>query len=340
MKSKSAQKVKLTSYDDLFGTSEPVSGEAVTSVPLSQLHPFAGHPFRVADDAKMQETVESVKQYGVLVPGIVRPYPDGEYEIISGHRRRRACELAGIEEMPVIIRDLDDDAATVIMVDANIQREDILPSEKAKAYKMKYEAMKHQGSKREKFTADAVGEAAGESGRTVQRYIRLAELVPELLEYVDRKKISLVIGEMLSYLRAEEQGWLVDAAANSGVFPSKAKAERGEQSREADGGRNLCGSCEKGQWESQCDDLCKEAQRLFPAGIHERADGTGDLSAFGGMEAERRKGGIWRWRRYSLNIFMGWKRSSTAFTVCQRCCLRQSASSPFPAKQRFYTVFY
>jgi len=226
MKSKSAQKVRLTSYDDLFGTSEPVSGEAVTSVPVSQLHPFAGHPFRVADDAKMQETVESVKQHGVLVPGIVRPYPDGGYEIISGHRRRRACELAGIEEMPVIIRDLDDDAATVIMVDANIQREDILPSEKAKAYKMKYEAMKHQGSKGEKFTADAVGEAAGESGRTVQRYIRLAELVPELLEYVDVKKISLVIGEMLSYLKAEEQGWLLDAVANSGVFPSKAQAER------------------------------------------------------------------------------------------------------------------
>lgn len=194
MKSKSAQKVKLTSYDDLFGTSEPVSGEAVTSVPVSQLHPFKGHPFRVADDAKMQETVESVKQHGVLVPGIVRPYPDEEYEIISGHRRRRACELAGIEEMPVIIRNLDDDAATVIMVDANIQREDILPSEKAKAYKMKYEAMKHQGSKGEKFTADAVGEAAGESGRTVQRCIRLAELVPELLEYVDVKKISCVHG--------------------------------------------------------------------------------------------------------------------------------------------------
>ncbi len=118
MKSKSAQKVKLASYDDLFGTSELVSGEAVTSVLVSQLHPFKGHPFRVADDAKMQETVESVKQHGVLVPGIVRPYPDGGYEIISGHRRRRACELAGIEEMPVIIRNLDDDAATVIMVDA------------------------------------------------------------------------------------------------------------------------------------------------------------------------------------------------------------------------------
>lgn len=230
MKSKSAQKVKLTSYDDLFGTSEAQSGETVTSVPVSQLHPFKSHPFRVADDEKMQETVESVKQHGILVPGIVRIHPEGGYEVISGHRRRRACELAGIEEMPVIIREMDDDAATVIMVDANIQREDILPSEKAKAYKMKYEAMKHQGSKGDKFTADAVGEAAGDSGRTVQRYIRLAELVEELLDYVDAKKIPMVVGEILSYLKPEEQVWLVDAAANSGIFPSKAQAERLKES--------------------------------------------------------------------------------------------------------------
>lgn len=230
MKSKSAQKVKLTSYDDLFGTSEAQSGETVTSVPVSQLHPFKGHPFRVADDEKMQETVESVKQHGILVPGIVRTRPEGGYEVISGHRRRRACELAGIGEMPVIIRELDDDVATVIMVDANIQREDVLPSEKAKAYKMKYEAMRHQGSKGEKFTADAVGEAAGDSGRTVQRYIRLAELVEELLGYVDAKKIPMVAGEILSYLKPEEQRWLVDAIQNSGIFPSKAQAERLKES--------------------------------------------------------------------------------------------------------------
>ncbi len=230
MKSKSAQKVKLTSYDDLFGTSEAQSGETVTSVPVSQLHPFKGHPFRVADDERMQETVESVKQHGVLVPGIVRTRPEGGYEVISGHRRRRACELAGIMEMPVIIRKLDDDAATVIMVDANIQREDVLPSEKAKAYKMKYEAMKHQGSKGDKFTADTVGEAAGDSGRTVQRYIRLAELVEELLDYVDAKKIPMVAGEILSYLKPEEQRWLVDAVQNSGIFPSKAQAEKLKES--------------------------------------------------------------------------------------------------------------
>lgn len=172
---KSAEKVKLTSFDDLFGTASLDSGERVTTVPLSQLHTFKEHPFRVADDEKMQETVESIKQYGVLMPGIVRPYPAGGYEVIAGHRRWRACELAGLSEMPVIIREMDDDTATVIMVDTNIQREDILPSEKAYAYKMKYEALKHQGSKG-KNTAVLVGETAGDSGRTVQRYIRLAEL--------------------------------------------------------------------------------------------------------------------------------------------------------------------
>lgn len=145
MKSKSAQKIKLTSYDDLFGTSEQPSGEIVTSVPINLFHAFKDHPFRVVDDEKMQETVESVKKYGILMPGIVRPHPENGYEVIAGHRRWRACELAGLDEMPVIVRDLDDDAATVIMVDTNIQREDILPSEKAYAYKMKYEAMKHQG---------------------------------------------------------------------------------------------------------------------------------------------------------------------------------------------------
>ena len=178
------------------------------------------------DDEKMQETVESVKRYGVLMPGIVRPYPTGGYEVIAGHRRWRACELAGFTEMPVIIREMDDDTAVVLMVDTNIQREDILPSEKAKAYRMKYEAMKHQGSKGEKYTADAIGETAGDSGRTVQRYIRLSELMEELLDYVDENKIPMVVGEKLSYLKAEEQAWVVDAIGNSGIFPSKAQAEQ------------------------------------------------------------------------------------------------------------------
>lgn len=230
MKSKSAEKVKLNSFDDLFGIDE--TGETVTSVPLSELHTFKGHPFRVLDDEKMQETVESVKQYGVLMPGIVRPHPEGGYEVIAGHRRWRACELAGLTEMPVIIREMDDDTAVVLMVDTNIQREDILPSEKAKAYRMKYEAMKHQGSKGEKYTADAIGEAAGDSGRTVQRYIRLSELAEELMDYVDENKIPMVAGEKLSYLKAEEQAWVVDAIGNSGIFPSKTQAEQLKESSE------------------------------------------------------------------------------------------------------------
>ncbi|MCI9198135.1 MAG: ParB/RepB/Spo0J family partition protein [Lachnospiraceae bacterium] len=233
MKSKSAGKVRLTSFDDLFGTDGAAAGETVTSVPLSQLHTFKGHPFRVLDDEKMQETVESVKQYGVLVPGIVRPHPENGYEVIAGHRRWRACELAGLTEMPVIIREMDDDTAVMLMVDTNIQREDILPSEKAKAYRMKYEAMKHQGSKGEKHTADAIGEAAGDSGRTVQRYIRLSELVKGLLDHVDESKIPIMVGEKLSYLRAEEQAWIVDAISNSGIFPSRAQAEQLKESSEA-----------------------------------------------------------------------------------------------------------
>ena len=232
MKSKSAGKVRLTSFDDLFGANE-AAGETVTSVPLSQLHTFKDHPFRVLDDEKMQETVESVKQYGVLVPGIVRPHPESGYEVIAGHRRWRACELAGLTEMPVIIREMDDDTAVVLMVDTNIQREDILPSEKAKAYRMKYEAMKHQGSKGDKYTADVIGEAAGDSGRTVQRYIRLSELVTELLDFVDENKIPMVAGEKLSYLKTEEQAWIVDAIGNSGIFPSKAQAEQLKESSEA-----------------------------------------------------------------------------------------------------------
>ena len=225
MKSKSAEKIKLTSYDDLFGSSEVTAEEKIVSVPIRLFHTFKDHPFRVLDDEKMQETVESVKRYGILMPGIVRPYGDGEYEMVAGHRRWRACELAGMEEMPVIIREMDDDTATVIMVDTNIQREDILPSEKAHAYKMKYEAMKHQGSKGEKFTADLVGEAAGESGRTVQRYIRLTELIAELLDAVDHKVISMKVGEKLSYLSVEEQGWVWDCVKTSSVQIQDRQAE-------------------------------------------------------------------------------------------------------------------
>ena len=222
MKSKSAEKIRLTSYDELFGVEESVEG-TYTTVPLSQLRPFKNHPFKVQDDEKMQETVESVIQHGVIQPGIVRPCTEG-YEVVAGHRRWRACELAGKTEMPVIIRELDDDAATVLMVDTNIQRENLLPSEKARAYKMKYEALKHQGSKGDKHTADAVGEKAGDSGRTVQRYIRLASLTDALLELVDTGKIAMAAGERLSYLNEEEQAWVLEAVKNSGIYPSPGQA--------------------------------------------------------------------------------------------------------------------
>ena len=225
MKSKSAEKIKLTSYEDLFSAEDNSVEGTYTTVPLSQLKPFKNHPFKVLDDEKMQETVESILQHGVIQPGIVRPCADG-YEVVAGHRRWRASELAGKTDMPVIIRDLDDDSATVLMVDTNIQRENLLPSEKARAYKMKYEALKHQGSKGDKHTADAVGEKAGDSGRTVQRYIRLASLINGLLELVDEGNIKMVAGERLSYLKAEEQELVLEAVANISIYPSPVQAEQ------------------------------------------------------------------------------------------------------------------
>ena len=225
MKSKSAEKIKLTSYEDLFSAEDNSVEGTYTTVPLSQLKPFKNHPFKVLDDEKMQETVESILQHGVIQPGIVRPCADG-YEVVAGHRRWRASELAGKTDMPVIIRDLDDDAATVLMVDTNIQRENLLPSEKARAYKMKYEALKHQGSKGDKHTADAVGEKAGDSGRTVQRYIRLASLINGLLELVDEGNIKMVAGERLSYLKVEEQELVLEAVANISIYPSPVQAEQ------------------------------------------------------------------------------------------------------------------
>ena len=205
----SADKIKLSSFDDLFGTQEAGTGtEQVQEIPLCELHEFRGHPFKVLDDEKMQETVESIKNYGVLMPGIARPREEGGYEIIAGHRRRHGCELAGLSTMPMFVRDYTDDEATIIMVDTNIQREDILPSEKARAYSMKYEAMKHQGKKGAGNSLNEVGEAAGESGKTVQRYIWLARLSDELLEMVDKKKIGLVQGVDISFLTEQAQEWV------------------------------------------------------------------------------------------------------------------------------------
>ena len=191
-KSGSASKITLETFDDLFGGSvAPENGvEQIINAPLAELHTFKAHPFRVEDDEKMEETTESIRQYGVLVPGIARPRAGGGYEIIAGHRRKRGSELAGKTEMPVIVRNYTDDEATIIMVDSNIQREDILPSEKAKAYKMKYEAMKHQGKKSGKNTLDEVGEAAGENAKKVQRYIWLSRLSEGLLAMVDGRKLG------------------------------------------------------------------------------------------------------------------------------------------------------
>lgn len=210
MKTGSAGKIKLNRFDDLFGeaTEQDNSIEKIINAPLEELHTFKDHPFRVVDDEKMEETTESIRQYGVLVPGIVRPRIEGGYEIIAGHRRKHGSELAGKAEMPVIVRNYTDDEATIIMVDSNIQREDILPSEKARAYKMKFEAMKHQGKKGGKYTLDEVGEAAGESGKTVQRYIWLSRLADTLLNMVDNKKLSIVQGIDISFLSVESQEWV------------------------------------------------------------------------------------------------------------------------------------
>ena len=214
----SAAKVKLNSFDDLFGTEQPQAGiEQVQEIALSELHEFKGHPFKVLDDEKMQETVESVREHGVLMPGIARPRAEGGYEIIAGHRRRHACEAVGLETMPMFIRNYTDDEATIIMVDSNIQREDILPSEKAKAYRMKYDAMKHQGSKEGGLTLGELGEAAGESAKTVQRYIWISRLSDSLLDMVDAKKIGIMQAVDLSFLSEDAQQWVLVAIQETNV---------------------------------------------------------------------------------------------------------------------------
>ena len=235
----SAKKIELASVDDLFSTEEgrqDAKLEKIQEIPLSELHPFRNHPFKVKDDEAMMETADSIKQYGVLVPAIARPDPEGGYELVAGHRRRRASELAEKETMPVIIRDLDDDAATIIMVDSNLQRESLLPSERAFAYKMKLEAVKHQGARTD-LTSRQVGEKsqtsiqkvadqAGESQRQVQRYIRLTELIPELMNMVDEKKIALNPAYELSFLKKEEQVDLLDAMDSEQATPSLSQAQR------------------------------------------------------------------------------------------------------------------
>ena len=234
----SAKKVELASVDDLFSTEEGRKDarlEKVQEIPLEELHPFQNHPFKVKDDEAMLETADSVRQYGVLVPAIARPDPSGGYELVAGHRRHRASQLAEKETMPVIVRDLDDDAATIIMVDSNLQRESLLPSERAYADKMKLEAMKHQGSRGDltssqlgtKFRADELlAQQSGSSRNQVQRYIRLTELIPALLDMVDEKKIAFNPAYELSFLSPEEQRMVLDGMDYAQATPSLSQAQR------------------------------------------------------------------------------------------------------------------
>lgn len=233
--------ISLTSYDDIFETDESRAEsklERVQSIPLSALVPFKEHPFKVVDDEAMLRTTESIAQYGVLTPLIARPLEDGSYEIISGHRRAHAAELAGLTEVPVLVRRMDDDAATVLMVDSNLQRENILPSERAYAYKMKLEAMKHQagrpaqenysqvGNNSGKLSSEEMAEELGTSKNQIFRFIRLTNLIPEVLDMVDQKQISFNPAVELSYLKAEEQEMFIQAMDEVQAAPSLSQAQR------------------------------------------------------------------------------------------------------------------
>ena len=236
----SGRSISLTPYDDIFST-EQSRGEAqkeqIQQIPLKELFPFKDHPFKVADDERMTETVDSIKEFGVLVPAIARPLEGGGYELISGHRRRRACELAGLDTMPVIVREMDDDAAVIVMVDSNLQRENILPSERAKAYQMKLEALKHQTERGrplkdnsrqvgEDYSVKKVAEDVGESERQVHRFVRLTNLAPALMEMVDDKRLAFNPAVELSYLKEEEQQQLASALEVTQSTPSLSQAQR------------------------------------------------------------------------------------------------------------------
>lgn len=268
-------------HDEAKRTPEAAAGtELVQHIPISELHPFENHPFRVLDDESMAQTVESIRQMGIANPLIVRPDPDGGYEIISGHRRHHAAELAGLDAIPVIVRDLDDDAAVIMMVDSNLQRESILPSEKAFAYKMKMDALKHQGARTDltsgkdgrklagKETREIIGEQTGESARTVQRFINLTNLIPELLDMVDEKKIAMSPAVELSYLKPEEQRDFLEAMDYAQATPSLSQAQRIKKLSQVGGCEldTMCGIMN----ETKKDDLgqiafkTSDLQRFFP----------------------------------------------------------------------------
>ena len=232
---KSGANISLTSYDDIFSTEESRQTEQIQQIPIAELHPFKNHPFKILDDEAMQRTVESVAQFGVLAPLIARPREEGGYEIISGHRRQHAAELAGLKTLPVIVRNMSDDEAVIHMVDSNLQREHILPSERAFAYKMKLEAIKNQGARSDltssqigtKLRADErIAQDAGESRNQIQRFIRLTNLIPELLDLVDQKKISFNPAVELSYLTATEQRDFLEAMQDTQNAPSLSQAQR------------------------------------------------------------------------------------------------------------------
>ena len=230
--------IRLKPCVDLFSTEasrQDASLEKIREIPLDQLVPFKDHPFKVIDDESMMDTVQSIREHGILLPLIARPMPDGKYEIVSGHRRSHAGKLAGLETVPVIVRELDDDAAVILMVDSNLQRENILPSERAFAFKMKLEAMKHQGQRNDlslcqvgtRSRADEkLAQSVNESARTIQRYIRLTELLPELLDLVDERKFAFNSAVEVSYLNPEEQGWLAETIDSEQSTPSLSQAQR------------------------------------------------------------------------------------------------------------------
>ena len=223
----------LPTLDDLFSTQaerDDAKLERVRNIPLAELHPFKGHPFKVQNNEEMQRMIESIRKVGAITSALARPLPDGGYELISGHRRLAACQVLGVETMPVIVRELSDDEAVIAMVDANLQRETILPSEKAFAYKMKLDALNHQGMTSgqvgQKWSREKMADEASDSGRQIQRYIRLTELIPELLELVDEHKIALNPAYELSFLKKEEQTKLLDAMESEQTTPSLSQAQR------------------------------------------------------------------------------------------------------------------
>lgn len=228
MRNRSGEKIKLSGIDELLGV---VNEESAMEIDIASIHPFAGHPFKVVDDEKMQDLVESVRENGVITPVLIRPAENNQYEMISGHRRMHAAELAGLSTIPAIVRDMTDDEAVIAMVDANIQREELLPSEKAFAFKMKMDAIKHQGitfgHDVQKWSHEEIGKESGMSGRQVNRYIRLTELVPELLDLVDCKKINLTLAVDISYIDKEIQKWIYEYIRDNGfIKPNQITALR------------------------------------------------------------------------------------------------------------------